>query len=605
MFTKTSGIKKYFIILLFLTIQTFVFAQSIKIPMLTAEKKVNSLAWSLDSNYFAYTDGSNIIIRDAAEYFTRYTIKTNYKNILEIRFVDPVFDNSEEDRTFILLVTDTNIVEIRQLFYFEDDIGNKNYYDDTIFTLTGNQNVKACSFTSTQDIRFIALGYEDGSFSLYNYNSLSQEYIEESYEIGETPINSIDISSKQNMLLTCTDNGIIYIWNNSMEPLSSFSYYEESMQKVFFNDDSNYPIISAQDDYSLTKYNLEAKQKAGYSLNSEELIKDYIISYDRKTALVLDQKNIFNVYNLDSSDFIGFIPHFSDSPITLFQIDYTQTKFLIAHEDNSIFVLEINKVLFPKNASLPQADLVHMDSENALQKLYEEEPEPMPEAAPEEPQEDSSREEAVTQTEGAEEESEKNPEDEKQLYEALAMIRYKNSDTIGFRLKGSVTPGPFILGTGFAAGYTVYRLIQPFYFGGFMEAHFSFPQKDFPYKYQMGGAAISSPIITGGKLYVPFGICVYPFQQNIEFFVDFAPGITMNLLWNAKFADQAISSKIYTGFYGALRTGVTFKNISIFLEGNYDAILGFGFSIGIGYNINISFERRAGEVWSLEEEDEE
>ena len=603
MFTKTSGIKKYFIILLFLTIQTFVFAQSLKIPMLTAEKKVNSLAWSLDSNYFAYTDGSNIIIRDAAEYFTRYTIKTNYKNILEIRFVDPVFDNSEEDRTFILLVTDTNIVEIRQLFYFEDDIGNKNYYDDTIFTLTGNQNVKACSFTSTQDIRFIALGYEDGSFSLYNYNSLSQEYIEESYEIGETPINSIDISSKQNMLLTCTDNGIIYIWNNSMEPLSSFSYYEESMQKVFFNDDSNYPIISAQDDYSLTKYNLEAKQKAGYSLNSEELIKDYIISYDRKTALVLDQKNILNVYNLDSSDFIGFIPNFSDSPITLFQIDYTQTKFLIAHEDNSIFILEINKVLFPKNASLPQADLVHMDSENALQKLYEEEP--VPEAAPEEPQEDSSREEAVTQTEGSEEESEKNPEDEKQLYEALAMIRYKNTDTIGFRLKGSVTPGPFILGTGFAAGYTVYRLIQPFYFGGFMEVHFNFPQKDFPYKYQMGGAAISSPIITGGKLYLPFGICVYPFQQNIELFVDFAPGITMNLLWNAKFADQAISSKIYTGFYGALRTGVTFKNISVFMEGNYDAILGFGFSIGIGYNINISFERRAGEVWSLEEEEEE
>ena len=266
MFTKTSGIKKYFIILLFLTIQTFVFAQSLKIPMLTAEKKINSLAWSLDSNYFAYTDGSNIIIRDAAEYFTRYTIKTNYKNILEIRFVDPVFDNSEEDRTFILLVTDTNIVEIRQLFYFEDDIGNKNYYDDTIFTLTGNQNVKACSFTSTQDIRFIALGYEDGSFSLYNYNSLSQEYIEESYEIGETPINSIDISSKQNMLLTCTDNGIIYIWNNSMESLSSFSYYEESMQKVFFNDDSNYPIISAKDDYSLTKYNLEAKQKPATAL---------------------------------------------------------------------------------------------------------------------------------------------------------------------------------------------------------------------------------------------------------------------------------------------------------------------------------------------------
>ena len=92
------------------------------------------------------------------------------------------------------------------------------------------------------------------------------------------------------------------------------------------------------------------------------------------------------------------------------------------------------------------------------------------------------------------------------------------------------------------------------------------------------------------KLYFPFGICVYPFQKNIELFVDFSPGISMNMLWNGKF-DKAITSKLFTGFYGALRTGATYKNFTAYIEGNYDAVMGFGFSIGIGYNLNIIFNQ--------------
>ena len=70
----------------------------------------------------------------------------------------------------------------------------------------------------------------------------------------------------------------------------------------------------------------------------------------------------------------------------------------------------------------------------------------------------------------------------------------------------------------------------------------------------------------------------------------------MNVLWNAKF-DKSISSKLYAGFYGALRTGATYKNFSAYIEGNYDAVLGFGFSIGVGYNLNIIFNR------TIQEED--
>ncbi len=366
-------------------------------------------------------------------------------------------------------------------------------------------------------------------------------------------------------------NGMILVWDNEMQQVAQVPYNIEKSGRILFNDNNIYPLLHADSQTSIAKFDFYAQSDFTSNIKTESPIKDYSISLDNKTILILDQSDTLNIYNLKDSTLIGLLPSFTESPVTLCKIDSTLSKFLIAHEDNSIFVLENSKVLFPKNAKLPEPEIISMDSEDALQQLYED---------PEENEEEIAEEE----------------DDGKQLYEALAMIRYKNSDAISFRLKGSVTPGPYILGVSFAAGYTAYRFIQPFYFGGFLEPHIGFPQKDFPYKYSLDGSSISSPIIVGGKLYFPFGVCVFPFQKNIEVFIDFSPGIAMNVLWNAKF-DKSISSKLYAGFYGALRAGATYKNFSGYIEGNYDAVLGFGFSIGVGYNLNIIFNR------TIQEED--
>ena len=190
---------------------------------------------------------------------------------------------------------------------------------------------------------------------------------------------------------------------------------------------------------------------------------------------------------------------------------------------------------------------------------------------------------APTENPAPESESE---EEEKNEYQALALIRYKNTDTISFKFKVSYIPKPYILGLSLAAGFTEYKLIQPFYFGGYLEPHVGIPQKKFPYQYSLNGKSIKGPLIIGGKLYTPFGICVFPFQENIEFFVEFAPGLSLNMMWDAKFGKDSITSKLYPAFYGMLRTGATYKGFTFFIEGNYDAILGFGVSAGIGYSLN-------------------
>lgn len=185
------------------------------------------------------------------------------------------------------------------------------------------------------------------------------------------------------------------------------------------------------------------------------------------------------------------------------------------------------------------------------------------------------------------------PEEDTEEYQALAMIRYKNSDAVSIKFKVSYTPKPYILGLNLAAGYTNYRLLQPFYFGGFLETHLGIPQKDiFPFKYQIDGEAIPDPFIAGAKIYAPFGICVFPFQRNIEVFIELDPGVAFNMIWNTKFGKKAVTSKLFPAFYCALKTGATYKGFSLYAEGNYDAVLGFGVSLGIGYNFNIKSGRQ-------------
>ena len=252
---------------------------------------------------------------------------------------------------------------------------------------------------------------------------------------------------------------------------------------------------------------------------------------------------------------------------------------------------EVEFLLPEEEPSVPEEP----QTEPELPPVIEPAPEPeIPEIPAEEPQTQPELEQTT------EPEPEQPEESEKHEYEALAMIRYKNTDSISFRLKASYIPKPYILGLSISAGYTAYRMIQPFYFGGYLEPHIGIPQKSFPYKYEMEGAAFTGPLIIGGKLYAPFGICVFPFQRNIEVFIEIEPGITFDMLWNTKFGKNAITSKLYPAFYAAIRTGATFKGFSAFLEGNYDAVLGFGVSIGIGYSFNLDYTPPSTETKSLE-----
>ena len=318
----------------------------------------------------------------------------------------------------------------------------------------------------------------------------------------------------------------------------------------------------------------------------EELIEQNTttaLSFDDVFIAEIDQSNIL-IKDADSSDLLYTI----ETPYKAIRtVTFVNPGFFVSDSTYYIAFITDTNLVEMRQLNFEADDLGNnffydeiifsmqgTKSQPAPQEPPQEEPEEIPEETPE--------------------------EEEKHEYEGLALIRYKNTDTISFKIKVSYIPKPYILGISFAAGFTEYRLIQPFYFGGFLEPHVGIPQKAFPYKYELGGTELNGPLIVGGKIYAPFGICVFPFQENIEFFAEIAPGISANMMWNSKVGKDSITSKVFPAFYASLRTGASWKGFSFFIEGNYDAILGFGVSAGFGYSLNFDLSTTPDHAPSLE-----
>lgn len=642
--------KKLFVFCTFLIVsQLFLaaslFSQELKIPMVKSENSVNSLCWNEDASIFCYTDGSQIIIRDTQTFDLIYTIQTEYEEIKYLQFVKPEYTNSES--TNLLFISDTNVLEIRQLelqknlieadflkpktqeaseaeensdlTQQDDSLPDQNQFaenqdqlaegqkqmtqgqpleeefstdfgfsymepteepeeeiiyiekseivdEESLFILQGNPEAVMTCFTTNTNSTFLAFGYEDGTFETFIFDEEEYVYSEDTLTAGNTEVSSIEFSDQEGVLLTATKDGTITIWNEYIEEISSFEYYPEEVTKVYFTNYAD-PLVAVTDKTTISRLDLYGYSDPKQAITTSKKILDFQISNDKTTAIILTEDSALNLYDINTLQFIGYLPSFSQSPVTNFCSDNTKSKFLIAHEDNTIFVFEINKVLLPMNSILPNSTIIYMDEPEALTELNSQERkepeviiETVPEPAPPEP--------------------------------PRALLRYKNADTVGFRLKGTFIPNPYIIGANFAVGYTNNTLMQPFFFGAYLEPHLGFPQKDFPYKYSQNGNPLSSPLIAGGKIYLPFGITVYPFQENIELFVDLAPGFVINTLWNAKFGKDGITSKLYPGFYGSLQTGMVYKNFCIYMEGNFDAVLGFGFGFGVGYNLNFVMTKK-------------
>ena len=347
----------------------------------------------------------------------------------------------------------------------------------------------------------------------------------------------------------------------------------EQVQPFFAGTDTNYTLIVTSHD-GIEVLNPQSERVLTFKGFTDSTATSYKAAKDLSYIIIGYENGSLCLYSYDVQNNQYVFSSFTagSAPVTNIEVNDAKDAIL-ATSGEEVFTIELEKQL---TLERPQTQ----ETETA------EEPQvPEPEEVPETPEEPEAEEPETTEEEPPQEET---PEEEPK-YEALAMIRYRNTDAIGFRLKVSYIPKPYIVGISLAAGYTCYTLIQPFYFGGYLEPHIGIPQKKFPYTYQMDGSQINGPLIMGGKIYAPFGICVFPFQKNIEVFVEVEPGLTLDMLWNAKFGKKSIISKMFPAFYCGLRTGATYKGFTVFAEGNYDAILGFGVSLGVGYNLNVHF----------------
>lgn len=553
--TYRINIKKIFFAVFFLFLITAAYSQNVKLPMLQAQNQVDSLCWNEDASLFAYSDGNSIIIRNSQDFTVYQTLETQAEKITNIMFIEnDIFSDQEDNFTYILYTTALNDIQIEKLYFQIDETGAELPSNETILQLSGEPSIISTAFCCNADLSFIAFGYENGNLEYFipkeeNQNSevqnpenedienqsLAEEsndipvftdcgngYKKATLNISETAIENLTYNFTNKELISVDSQKSIILWNKTLEKQEAYpsDFYSDSIENIWI------------------------------FINSEETpYKKYYLSSDFQKLFILLQDNSIAAYDIQTHQTIGYIPSFTESPVTNFSVDNSNNYFLISHEDNSIFVFQAEKIILSVYSQYMQPQIFNMDEPGALENLLS---------------------------------------DELPKNDALTMLRYKDVNTINLRLKTEVIPSPYIIGINFAAGYTDYKLLQPFYFAGYIEPYIGFPQKDFPYQYEMHGEPLSSPKIFGMKIYAPFGICVYPFQKNIEFFVDVSPGIVLNNIWNSKLGKNRITSRCYPAFCAALHAGATYQNVSVFVEGNYDAILGFGFSIGVGYNFNFN-----------------
>jgi len=145
-------------------------------------------------------------------------------------------------------------------------------------------------------------------------------------------------------------------------------------------------------------------------------------------------------------------------------------------------------------------------------------------------------------------------------------------------------------------GYRNYDLLRPFYFGGTAETSFGVPSNNFPYKYFTKSGKLVNPLLFSECIYVPFGLCMYPWKNSLEVYWEVGLGASFSCLWNGNFGGGLKRSSFFPAFYGNVKIGAAWDFMNLSMCGSYDAIKGFSFGAELGALINIGGTRTIGSL---------
>lgn len=540
-------------------------AQTLVIPMIKTLSPVRSVSWNKNGTTFAYAEDKNIFVRDSSGYMLLQSIETPNDPINFLQFTQ----NTEGDG-------------LNQMAALSED----RYLSFWILPQTAPVHVsreesEAAPTALAYNINgnYIATGNSDGLIKVYMQNYLTNAFISRTFgELG-SPIYSLNFSQDNKYLISGSADDSACIWNvASGKLIKAFPYYSESKVPVLISRDSLH-VCMATSPNTIGIFDLEFQKLR--EIRTEAEIKSIRLSSDESKLIILTEDNIFHFYDIFTADITNYIPAYNESPITAFAFNNVTTKVVICHEDGSLYVLNLEDVLFsPDEKPQTYSAVIGEEKESGEVGEYEK---------VEDPEEKVEEERAAIKPKEEKEKREKKevlPDEEEDVEKF-----YKDGHGIIINFGVSMLPSPFTVDIHLPIGYRNYGLLTPFYFGGFMDLLLGFPGSDYPYSYNFNGETMASPVMLGARLYAPFGICIYPLRNDFEIFAEVFPGIAFTKLWNGRFDSYSAASKFFPSFFTGLKVGVAWDFMNLAIGGTYDAMFGFSFSVEAGVVLNLGGSR--------------
>lgn len=394
---------------------------------------------------------------------------------------------------------------------------------------------------------YIATANETGRIQIYLQNYVTQTFIARTIGNLNCPIYSLYFSRDNKYLLASTADEKAYVFEvASGDLLKELPYYSAAKTPVFISHNSQY-LISATAKDKVIIYDMESNPLR--SIETIFPITSMKLTADGAKLIILTEDNIFRLYDIFTAQLLYFIPAFNGTPITSFAFNNITSRLIICHEDGNMYIINVEDSLV----------------------TYAKKEEPTNE--------------------------EELPEDN---------LLYKKGHGAIVNLGFMSLPSPFTVGLMLDTGYLNYDLLQPFYVGGFLKPYFGFPGKSFPLRLTdtNTGNTIKNPFLAGIKIYFPAGFSFYPFENEWEIFAEVQAGFSLNMIWNGKFDNTGISSKLTPSFYGGAKLGFCYKILTCSVTCEYDVIYGFNVSTGVGVTINIGGRKTAEQIAEAKEKAE-
>lgn len=508
-------------------------------PSLKTPSPVQGLCWSNNNGYFALTEQNAIFIRDGFDSRLIHTI--GYDGATSLQFAWDVVTQSD---MFMALSAGGKF----SVWNFNDlpkQLAISGELEPSYSVqLSEDRRVTASAFSHSGN--HMAVAFDDGTVNMSIVLHYTQKVSDKNLVGHLGNVFALDFSRNDGFLLSSGLDDKLFIWNaTDGSKVNSMPFYSGSGAGALFTPDSK-AVISLETRDFITIRAFDGKRLMTIKPNGKN-IKALRLSSNGKNLIALTGEDKLEFYDLASGKYIGWIPPFNQTTLTSFALNRDDSVILTGHADGSVYKLRLEKVFLKPGQKPPRMRLVGPDEVVVKGSAYTD---------------------RIPGSKGKAD-------------------FYMEGHEIFIDPFFASTPSPFTARIGLDSGYKGYNILKPLYFGGGMRAGFSpdFGSYPFTYRYWDSSDKLPNPYFIDFVFYGTAGIAVKPWKNDLMIFFDLNPGLSMQFIWNGKFASQAITSKLFCAFNISSRIGIEFKKFNAAVLVEYDFLRNFAAGIELGWTI--------------------